>query len=153
MLWLSTAMALVATIAAVASSGYSAWAFRHYQSVVSVVTKLRGERDRVAVIEREVDALRRELRKLSGRFYAAQRELVEEVADSNLQPLADPLALHPVCENYALAQTQGPRSDAAKCDCPYCHARREGKRAFRDQQVPRTVQGQADLARLNAGKP
>lgn len=113
---------------------------------------LRAERDRVTVLERETDALRRELRKLAGKFYAAQRE-VEEPADSNPPAITDPLALHPYCENYGRAQAQGPLSEAARCACGYCEAKRQQKKAFRDQAVPRTVQGQAELARLNAGKP
>ena len=123
-----------------------------YLKAEALAMRLRAERDRVTVIERETDALRRELRKLSGKFYAAQRE-VEEPADSNPPAITDPLALHPYCENYGRAQDEGPYSDAAKCTCGYCDDKRRAKKLFRESRVPPTVQGQAELARLNAGKP
>lgn len=91
--------------------------------------KLRTERDRVTVCERELDALRRQLQKLSGKFYAAQREATPEPLDSN------PPAPAVVCENWGLAQQQGPRSEAASCECDYCVGRRRDRRAFRNQQA------------------
>lgn len=96
--------------------------------------KLRAERDRVTVLERELDALRRQLQKLSGKFYAAQRAQ-EEPADSNPTAITDPLALHPYCKNWGDAQHLGPTSDAAKCKCGYCELKREQRRAFRNQQA------------------
>ena len=114
--------------------------------------QLRSERDRVTTSERELDALRRELRKLSGKFYQQQREILEEAADlaEANEPLGVP-ALR-VCENWELSQTLGPRSEAASCECDYCTRRREHRRALRAALVPKTVQGQAEVAKLNAGK-
>lgn len=119
----------------------------------STAMKLRAERDRVTVAERELDALRRELRKLSGKFYSAMRELdaVEEIVTPPFDP--KPQTGFPVCDNWLDAQTQGPSSEAAKCTCPYCEFRRGERLRQRDELVPKTVQGQAALARVNAGKP
>lgn len=121
------------------------------------VALLRAERDRVTVLERDTDALRRELRKLSGKFYARERELDAEEEDDD----GDARAQHPlplmtgaaVCENWLAAQSLGPASPEAGCPCSYCVARREHRRALRDSLVPKTVRGQAEVAKLNAGKP
>lgn len=101
----------------------------HCRNAERAAMSLRTERDRVTVLERETEALRRELRKLSGKFYASQREH-EQVLDI-IQDADDP----PVCENYAVAQREGPKSTAASCECDYCTRRRKEKREFRDRQA------------------
>lgn len=126
------------------------------------------DRHRITALERDLEATRRELRKLSGKFYAELRTredetefVVDDRADarwpvSGHRPLfSDDGRLEPplVCENWKAAQTLGPHSDAAKCDCEYCTFRRNQRRVLRDALVPKTVQGQAETARLNAGKP
>lgn len=141
-------------------------------SMQRTVGKLNSERARVTVCERELEALRRELRKLSGKFYAELRAREDE-ADKDFAAIAELAeegletqrwyfdAPHiarmedrfPVCENWALAKQQGPTSAAAKCACAYCDAQRAERARLRGELVPRTVQGQAELARLNAGKP
>lgn len=120
--------------------------------------KLRSERDRVTVLERELDSLRRELRKLSGKFYASLREREEEqLFEETPEPTEPPLVPEPFpshsCENWIAAQTLGPMSQQARCECEYCTFRRNQRRALREALVPRTVQAQAELAKLNAGKP
>ena len=86
--------------------------------------ELRKALDRLTVAEREVEALRRELRKLAGKFYAT----VAELEEPEPQPMA---ALNPVCENWAMAQQEGPLSPAALCECNYCQARRQERIARR----------------------
>lgn len=117
-----------------------------------IAMKLRTERDRVTVVEREVDALRRELRKLSGKFYAEQRMRGDagDVIEGE-EHVHAPVA--PFCENYGKAQAEGPFSQAAKCECGYCKEMRARKAAFRDSAVPKTVAAQGELAKLNAAKP
>ena len=113
------------------------------------VALLRAERDRVTVSERDIAALRRELRKLAGSFYAARREL----PDDDKQPAEMTNITAPHCDNYAEAQKLGPQSPAAACGCSYCDAMRERKRRARDAMIPKTARGQGELAKLNAGKP
>lgn len=132
-----------------------------YLKAEALALKLRGERDRVTVAEREIEALRRELRKLSGKFYAEQRKAEEALDDDDsLDELAEYQGTvanledrFPVCENWQLAKQEGPRSKAAQCQCVYCLAQRAERARLRGELVPRTVQGQAELARLNAAKP
>ena len=115
--------------------------------------KLLDERARVTVCERELDALRRELRKLAGKFYATQREYeLAQEAGSDLMA-TDAEEQVEFCENYGSAQLLGPASAAAQCQCGYCLTRRQERDAMRKASVPKTVQGQARLATLNAGKP
>lgn len=135
-------------------------AYDWYEDTVRHATHLRAERGRVTVLERELEALRRELRKLSGKFYAAQRSFEEQVEDliaDDADPPHGAVAQFqnrfPVCENWTLAKQQGPRSDAAKCTCAYCEAQRAERARLRGALVPKTVQGQAELARLNGDKP
>lgn len=117
-----------------------------------IAARLRSERDRVTVSERELDALRRELRKLSGKFYASQREQVDEEPDENLDEQV-PDDWHAVCENYQRAQTDGPGSKAAACECSYCLAARVLRARARALLVPKGVRATADVAKLNAGQP
>lgn len=120
--------------------------------------KLLDERARVTVCERELDALRRELRKLAGKFYASQREHDDDefaqrqrgIDHPNSGDLEEQVEF---CENYGSAQLLGPASAAAQCQCGYCLTRRSERDAMRKASVPKTVQGQARLATLNAGKP
>ena len=131
------------------------------EDAASHANKLSAERARVTVLERETDALRRELRKLSGKFYASQRTLEEQVEDmiadaDDPQPYRRtdiPANVLPVCQNWLDAKQAGPQSTAAKCECEYCAGQRRERARLRAELVPRTVQGQAELARINAGKP
>lgn len=95
--------------------------------------KLRTELPRLTAAEREIETLRRELRKLSGKFYASQREEIE-IADTYA---SDPIATHNLvpCDNYAIAQREGPNSKAAKCECDYCTRRRKEKAEFKQRQA------------------
>lgn len=136
--------------------------------VEATALKLRAERDRVTVAERELDALRRELRKLSGKFYAAQRE-ADEPPDDELQSarghadgMLEASGRQPggpgVCENWALAQTHGPTfvldgARPADCACAYCASRRQYRETQRRVLVPKGAQAVAQTAKLNAGKP
>ena len=86
--------------------------------------RLRTERDRVTVAEREIDALRRELRKLSGKFYAElQRREDEEEAGDLLPPFPIPGLDEPAPDfsltdafgkTYRLADFRGKKSVVLK---------------------------------------
>lgn len=118
------------------------------------------DRHRITGLERDLDATRRELRKVAGKFYADlaarererdEGELFEEHGEEEQLPL--PMLRGQSCENWIAAQTLGPNSEAARCECPYCVFRRAERRALRAALVPKTVQGQAETAKLNSGKP
>lgn len=149
---LLTAIALAALVGCflcfTRSQRYADDAHAAYQRAEAVALKLRAERDRVTVLERDTEALRRELRKLGGKFYASIRDQVVPVEE--LHDERDP---GPVCENWLRAKLDGPTSIAASCECDYCTNARELRRAFRQTFVPKTAQGQGDLAKLNQGKP
>lgn len=118
--------------------------------------KIAEERSRLTGLERDVDALRRELRKVAGKFYASQREIEDEEREwvenyeANVSQHAIPAS---ICDNWTAAQREGPQSEAASCECAYCVGRRAERRAFRAAAVPKTVQAQGEMAKLNAGKP
>lgn len=138
-----------------------------YLKAEAQALSLRAERDRVTVAERDTEALRRELRKLSGAFYAFKRDVEDELLPDELPDL--PIERYPalaarweaaqqalpasICDNWSIAQRDGPTSDAASCECSYCVGRRAERRALRAALVPKTVQGQAEVAKINAGKP
>lgn len=104
-----------------------------YLKAEAVGMKLRNERDRTTVLERDVEALRRELRKLSGKFYAMQRVVIDDNTD-RIEEAHVQVSTAPYCPKYELAQRDGPYSDAAKCECNYCKGRRAAKEAFRNTQ-------------------
>lgn len=121
---------------------------------------LLEDRHRLTSVERDVEATRRELRKLSGKFYAElaaqerEREELHDVIDEqDALAYGDGHKQLQLCENWKAAQNLGPTSEAAKCECLYCTTRRYERRALRAALVPKTVQGQAETAKLNAGKP
>lgn len=123
-------------------------------------TKLQGERARVTVCEREIDALRRELRKLSGKFHATQREgpttCDHHDRDGNGRCLwcghqrVDTAA---PCENWTTAQREGPSSKAATCECLFCMTQRADRARARRELVPKGAQATAATAKLNSGQP
>lgn len=105
----------------------------HADSAFEELLRIKSERDRVTTLERELNALRLELRKLAGKFYAAQREQEETQTeienDKHVQTFSAP-----ICANYERAQQEGPKSPAAACDCNYCKGRRASKEQFRERQ-------------------
>lgn len=118
-----------------------------HRAAQRVYMLLREDSSRITALERDVATLRRELRKLSGRFYSGAsyasessarngRDVpaVRKAAGVGVIVEAAPAA---VCANYAIAQSDGPGSDAAKCGCAYCEGRRLAKDQFRSQQADR----------------
>lgn len=133
------------------------------RDVTRVAQKLASERARVTVCENEGDALRKQLQTLRGAFYSFKAKVEEDMpleddlerlgyGDGNVDQRSFALA-GSICDNWSIAQRDGPRSDAASCECSYCVGRRAERRALRAALVPKTVQGQAEVARINAGKP
>lgn len=121
------------------------------------VLQIKNERNRISALERDTEVLRNSLRKVSGAFYASLREVDDEPCRAcgtrALNDKHEHVFSAPVCENYAIAQREGPLHAAARCDCNYCQGRRAAKAEFREREVPKTAQAQGDLARLNASKP
>ena len=152
--------AIVFTACALLICAYLVWAaHRHcveahgwYLKAEVQALKLRAERDRVTTLERELESLRRELRGLAGKFYAARREREPDDEPMSRSDTAQHAIPGSVCDNWTAAQREGPLSEAASCECAYCVARRAARTAFRAAAVPKTVQAQAELAKLNAGK-
>jgi len=155
---LFTAIALVALLGcflAVTRTERTQERCKDYADTIEIAKHAALEdRHRVTSLERDVAALRRELRKLSGKFYATLAQIEDEPDDSaEVDEFAGIQPLDAQCDNWTLAQRDGPTSDAAKCECVYCLSRRAERRALRAALVPKTVGAQADLAKLNAGKP
>ncbi|HET9350979.1 MAG TPA: hypothetical protein VFO02_06550, partial [Burkholderiales bacterium] len=108
----------------------------HYLKAEAQTLTLKAERDRVTVLERDTEALRRELRKLSGKFYASRRDMpfcghadrdgngVCRYCGDREPSRAEQLVATKPCDNWIAAQTEGPRSEAARCECLYCMTQR-----------------------------
>jgi hypothetical protein len=119
-------------------------------------TRLQEDRNRITTNEREWETLRRELRKLSGKFYASEREREEqreEYVDEDAFGGPGGVDYVEACENWQLAKIEGPQSAAAACTCLYCMTQRAARARARSELVPKTVQSVAQMATLNAGKP
>lgn len=128
---LFTALSLVAFVGCLLSlqhgSKQTALAHGHYLKAEALTLTLKGQVDRVTIVERDVEALRRELRKLSGRVYAEIQRRAEEPNEERLElELPSPIG---ACDNWTKALTDGPRSTASKCECPFCTAMRTQRRA------------------------
>lgn len=92
---------------------------------------LAAERHRIASCERELATMTRWLQKLEGKFNASQRDLGQRDAEERIADAHVQLISAPYCENYEIAQREGPTSKAAACECNYCKGRRAAKDAFR----------------------
>lgn len=166
---LLTALSLVAFVGCLLSltSGNKQLARAHNfaDAAETHFVALRSERDRLSTAEREIEALRRELRKLSGKFYATQREANDDAAAAYYDRTDYPPNVFPreirngrraapepagavtptqlVCENWLLAQTEGPGSKPSQCECFYCMTERNRRAAekaaiLRERQKPVT---------------
>lgn len=144
-------------------------ASRHSEDAERSAESLRHMRAKLISLDAAFESLEAQHKKLNGRFYALRQELDFEGADAESEastmerrregswnalrggPL--PLDAQTVCEQWAIAQRDGPHSPAARCECAYCTERRAHRERQRNALVPKTVQGQAEMAKLNAGKP
>lgn len=107
-------------------------AFRARNEAADIEDHLRRSLGRIAALEAELDVLAKQLQKLRGKLYA------DKTADQEKLPIA--IAETPACENWLIAQRDGPRSAAAKCECADCTRRRAEREAFRALHVPKTTQ-------------
>jgi len=85
--------------------------------------------------------------KLRGAFYESREKHVLRHYDQQVTPPDIEF-----CPNYGTAQTLGPETQAAKCECAYCVEMRHRRDVFRSSAIPKDVRGRAELAKLNAGK-
>lgn len=148
---LSTSFALVLILAFVAVAGFFWWqcgalaamAREAQQDAAAEASKLRAMIGRLVALEGAHESLGAQHRKLSGRFYAYIAEDHQaEPEPQGATYATDPLATHNLiansrtCENYAVAQREGPLSPAASCECDYCVGRRRERDELR-QKLPR----------------
>lgn len=135
--WIPTALSTVLFLG-------SAWAFWKAFSILEAVS--RTERRFGAALgqlkghEARLDSQESQLNKLRGMVYAVKRELAEEEPE----PAAPSTTAHPnpdawltPCENWKLAQLDGPGSRAAACECGYCTSMRAEKERVRKLFRPR----------------
>lgn len=88
------------------------------------------------------------LQKLEGRVYALQRHYAQD--QEQLELTAPARAQVPVCENWKLAQIDGPGSKAAECMCAFCENERAVRRTLRANLAPRGAHALARFTRENA---
>ena len=142
------------------AGGWFCWAAaRHSEDAERSAEGVRHARAKIIALDAALESLEAQHKKLNGRFYALRQELDIEGADTEnavmhraAQPVL-PLDGMIVCEQWTLAQQDGPSSPAAQCQCAYCQRRRAERERARNELVPKTVRGQAEMAKLNAGKP
>lgn len=125
---LYTLFALVAACV----SAYFAWqagdrarAAQHSEHRLAI---MRGQ---VAGMEAWLTAQDEKFRKLAGRVYADEYWRGKNDAQPELQPSSAAGADHVECGNWTIAQREGPQSEAARCECAYCAARRADRAARR----------------------
>lgn len=123
---LFTVFALVCALA----SGLSAYvAYRQACFASADADNLKQSTFRITALEAEIDTLRSAVAKLRGKVYATK-------AEPALVP--DERAPAMLCENWARAQSDGPRSAAARCECDYCSYQRMLRAQVRAAILPRT---------------
>lgn len=81
-------------------------------------------RGQVKGLEVGLTALDESHKKLAGRVYADQYWRGKRDEQPELTPSAFAGVDSVECGNWAIAQREGPLSEAAKCECSYCEAKR-----------------------------
>ena len=135
--WISTGLALVALSCCVFCV---AQCFGARNECAETETSLRRSLGRIAALEAEADVLAKQLHKLRGKLYADKSGTDEKLQTEIARPFTQGI----VCENWSTAQRDGPRSDAAKCECDYCTAKRAEREATRARLVPKSPKERAD---------
>jgi len=147
----STAFVLLCALASVAGA-WSAW--RHAGDARSARDDLRTQKSKLTAQEAQTEVLAHQLAKLRGQFFAFKKQADEREEDRDdreeeyglgveaAQFAASPTAWTP-CENFKLAQVEGPQSKAASCECLYCSRQRRARGALRAALIPKTASGQA----------
>jgi hypothetical protein len=113
------------------------------------VVRLRRAREQIGELELGLESVRKQLASLRGKFYATRAEQPAEVYPQ--LPLAPSGS---VCENWLAAQNPNAPNwrQARECECRYCLEQRHARARARAAAVPKTAQGQGELARLNSGQ-
>lgn len=118
--------------------------------------RLRSAMATISGLEASTESLTQQLQKLRGTFYAFKAAVEEPQPTVDYDESGNFYPPEPapgqICENFRVAQLEGPTSPAAQCDCGYCAAMRQAREQLRARAVPRTATGQAKLAKLNAGQ-
>jgi hypothetical protein len=103
-----------------------------------IESRLRDALREAGELQEWVASLERQHLKLRGSFFASRSEKSTTAVVPRHPVFGNAYA---VCENYAIAQRDGPTSTAAACECDYCAAVRKGRDAFRAAAVPKAVVG------------
>lgn len=144
MQYLSTGLYTLALIVALTC----AWVTRrHADRADRAARKLEAARGRLVSLEAAVDSIDRSHRKLSGRFYAERQQRLEDVDVAHVQHNDEMTARQFGCENWRIAAIEGPRSEAASCECEYCVSMREARRQAKAQLVPKGQAARVDAIR------
>lgn len=145
---LSTALSLFCALA-------GAWCLWRCTSLAEQcevgVRRVRAMAARLLALESGLETLTAQHVRLRGAFYAERRfrpSQEREELEREDRDVVD--GGETVCMNYAVAQQDGPNSDAAHCECGYCSQRRMAKRELRNASVPKTANGQATAVEENA---
>lgn len=125
--WVLTSLQLLSVVVGV-------WLLmRSADAVASVnheVHRLRQMIGRLTALEASHESLYTQHRKLAGKFHAQRwaQEQEQEQPDYEEARVAVDTA---TCDNYRLAQIEGPSSRAAKCECALCVRAREARNELR----------------------
>jgi len=85
--------------------------------------QLRRQLGRVGALEEALASLSSQHAKLRGKFYSSLAPVDVEHVEVSIRDTG------PTCDNWLTAQLQGPRSEAAKCECNFCTGRRAARAA------------------------
>ena len=110
--------------------------------VMREVSKLMQQGARLTALEGAHQSLLRQHQKLAGMFHADRR--ATPPPPNPTPDLPDLVELEP-CYNWQVAQIEGPRSDAAQCECGYCTHQRNLR-----AQTKRTLTPKGQPARIDA---
>jgi hypothetical protein len=125
---------------AMAFCAYFAWrAGESAESAKHSEHRLAIMRGQVAGLEAAVVALDDRLKRLNGKVAADRYWNNQRDEQPQLAPVRPDGSSRDVCENWALAQREGPTSAAAQCVCDYCESMRADRAARRAKLPPKPI--------------
>jgi hypothetical protein len=127
---IATGFALICSLVAIACV-YAC--FKSVKECDAIERALRQAIGRIAALEHEQAVIASHVHKLRQKIYSTKSE--EKAIE-----IANATATLATCENYSAAQREGPQSQAAKCDCAFCEAKRAERDALRVKLVPKRAE-------------
>jgi hypothetical protein len=130
-MWVTLLFTVLSLLASVTATIMAHLARESAASAKHSEHRLAIMRGQVAGLEAAMMGFDEKFKKLAGRVYADEYWRGKSDRQPELQPSVAAGFDSVECGNWAIAQREGPTSEAARCECSYCEAKRADRAARR----------------------